>query len=645
MHTSNYKNIETIVHNIIDNDFNNVYNDNENNSLIELYNNAVNAYELSAEPIMLDSQFDIIKKYLVDNKLIEFSAGVESSFLDNVHLEKKPQVYSMLSIETKQVADFGNDCDFEDYLISRYGKNASYYYSLKYDGAAIQIVVKDSKIQYAITRGDRTQGLDVSKPLQHILEWHQANNDLSNIKAIIGEAIISKNNFAEHFAHRYKNARNAVSGLLNANKDPNAHELFKYIEFEPFKIVYDDDTVMPISNFDYYAANQMICKSSAKLTKLFRGIMSCRHTLKYNIDGIVVIPIGTNYAEINKGVYSNYLALKDVPVVAETTIKAIDFRLRNNGKLFPRLILEPVELDGSTVRHASAFNYARILNDGLFPGAKILIGKSGDIIPDVQEVIEPVYESQQFRTEYNIDAHEFNGVDLISSADTSLKRFISGIHMLNLNNVGTSTAIDLFNSGYNKITDLFNYKETALYDLYKKDSISLNNITNEITKRFTKIHIHQLVKAMRFDGIGEQSSKTISEYIVNKSTKLNNVYESRLVDSEEFEQFVSFIQQFLDRIDFAFYWHKQQLDTSKILEKICLTGSPKEFGFKTKAEFISKLKTIVPNWEFQETDVKNCQYLITDDVNSNSNKTKIAKANLKHIVTYDDYLAKFSELN
>jgi hypothetical protein len=150
---------------------------------------------------------------------------------------------------------------------------------------------------------------------------------------------------------------------------------------------------------------------------------------------------------------------------------------------------------------------------------------------------------------------------------------------------------------------------------------------------------------MRFDGIGEQSSKTISEYIVNKSTKLNNVYESRLVDSEEFEQFVSFIQQFLDRIDFAFYWHEQQLDTSKILEKICLTGSPKEFGFKTKAEFISKLKTIAPNWEFQETDVKNCQYLITDDVNSNSNKTKIAKANLKHIVTYDEYLAKFSELN
>lgn len=642
-----FKTFETISKTIVDNQYVNTFDDDYNNMLVNLYKSAVNAYELSSEPIMLDMHFDVIKEYLIRNNIIEFTAGVDdisNDFTHNVHLEKKPQVYPMLSIETKQVADFANDDEFVDFLDNRFGKGCSYYVSLKYDGAACQVVVKDSKIQYAITRGDRVNGFDISAPLANELDWFVNQSNLESIKAIIGEAIISKTNFEEHFAHRYKNARNAVSGLLNSNKDVNAKDLFKYIELKPFKLVFNDDTVMPIQDFDYYANNQCVMQNSKDVVEYFRNTMSVRHTLNYNIDGIIIIPIGTNYAEINKGLYANYLALKDVPKVAETTIKAIDFRLRNNGKLFPRLILEPVELDGSTVRHASAFNYARMLNAGLFPGAKILIGKSGDIIPDVQQVIEPVFETPNFIQEYKIYQYEFNGVDLISKEDTSLKRFIAGVHMLNLDKVGTSTAIDLFNAGYKKVVHLFKYKESDMLDKYTKNSVSLNNITEQITKRFEKIHIHHLIKSMRFDGIGEQSSKTIAEYIIDKSTVLNNVYETRLVYSEEFDIFINFIQQFLDRIDFTLYW-QQTADTtnnSKILEKICLTGSPKEFGFKTKSEFMQKLKESASNWQFEETDVKNCDYLITDDVNSNSNKTKIAKATLKNIVTYEEYLAKFT---
>lgn len=636
--------LENITREIISNHYNNVFDDAYNAKLVDLYNSAVDAYELSGEPIMLDMHFDVIKAYLIQNKIIEFSAGVNSksaAFANNVHLEKKAQVYSMLSIETKQVADFSNDEDFAKYLNDRYDINTAYYISLKYDGAAIQVVVEDGKINYVITRGDRTMGFDVSLPLKNTLYKLQSSINLHGIKSLIGEAIISKANFQEHFAHRYKNARNAVSGLLNSNKAEDAKDLWQYIDFIPFKVIYNDNTVMPISLSANMLDTQEVAKDSKEVVTMFRSYMQNREQLKYNIDGIVIVPIKGNYGDISGGVYSNYLALKDVPKVAQTKIVAIDFRLRNNGKLFPLLILEPVELDGSTVRHASAFNYARMLKDGLFPGATIVIGKSGDIIPDVQDVIEPVFETDDFRKEYHIDECEFNGVDLISSADTSLKRFIAGIHMLDLKNVGTSTAIDLFNAGYTKITHLFKYKEADMLNNYTENSISLNNITEQITKRFANIHVHHLIKSMRFDGIGEQSSKTISEYICDNSTMLQNVYERRLVDSEEFEEFCQCVTEFRDRIDFDFYWHKKHDDTTKILEKICLTGSPKPFGFKTKAEFMSKLNETAPNWHFEETDVKNCDYLITDDVNSNSNKTKIAKANLKRIVTYEEYLEKF----
>jgi hypothetical protein len=66
---------------------------------------------------------------------------------------------------------------------------------------------------------------------------------------------------------------------------------------------------------------------------------------------------------------------------------------------------------------------------------------------------------------------------------------------------------------------------------------------------------------------------------------------------------------------------------------VCMTGSPKNFGFKTKEEFITKFPNLV---EVSLTD-KQCNYLITDDYNSSSSKMGVAKKKGIKIVTYGDY--------
>jgi hypothetical protein len=64
-----------------------------------------------------------------------------------------------------------------------------------------------------------------------------------------------------------------------------------------------------------------------------------------------------------------------------------------------------------------------------------------------------------------------------------------------------------------------------------------------------------------------------------------------------------------------------------------MTGSPKTFGFATKADFISKFPTVE---EVSITD-KKCQYLITDDYNSTSNKMGVAEKKGIIIKTYGDF--------
>ena len=77
---------------------------------------------------------------------------------------------------------------------------------------------------------------------------------------------------------------------------------------------------------------------------------------------------------------------------------------------------------------------------------------------------------------------------------------------------------------------------------------------------------------------------------------------------------------------------KKEMET-KDTTYVCMTGSPKVFGFPTKAEFITKFPNLV---DVEITD-KRCQFLITDSYTSTSSKMKTAEKKGIPIKTYGDY--------
>jgi DNA ligase (NAD+) len=118
-----------------------------------------------------------------------------------------------------------------------------------------------------------------------------------------------------------------------------------------------------------------------------------RRTSIYPLDGIVV---GTNTipAKAGGGEAKNpadAMAFKAAldEQREETTVIAVEWNLSRQGNWIPRVQLEPVEIGGATIQWVSGHNAAAIQEGGLGPGARIILRRSGDVIPTIEKVLSP----------------------------------------------------------------------------------------------------------------------------------------------------------------------------------------------------------------------------------------------------------------
>lgn len=618
---------------------------------IKLYYDAKTAYETTDKTLLTDEDYDVLEHYLISNNLIEFQAGVSGDIFASYDGIKRPQKYPMLSIETIKQKQINNKEKFDSHFVNKYSPDAAnciYDITPKYDGVAIQIVIDNCKPQYAITRGDRTQGFDVSNRLAHVMSQLEIKNN--KIVVVIGEAVISKQNFKEHFGH-YKNERNAVAGLINSTKNKANQELCKYIDFIAFKYVYENGEVGAVSYIDFNVTQNVKCASStaAKFNELYEvatDMLSEIDKNEYRCDGVVILCTDQDIKATKNGYYYAYTAFKNVADEEIFKIVDIEFRPRNNGSLFPVAILDGKELDGSFVKRVSVFNYGTMMEKGLFPGAIIKLSKSGDIIPHIQEVIEPAYETQEFRDKHGLtkDNTTFNGTDIFfDGVNIEKKKFINAVICAGFDSIGYSIANSLYEAGYTSILQLFDYDPKRLAHKYALGSITANNIAKQIETKLINCKLSKLVFLMRFNGIGGVSAKRLAKHIKSilcgngDAIAKFNKYEKEVLRSQEYQHFINFVKTNTHRVVMDEDEVAQNVNFDKLVVKICMTGSPKQFGWKTKAEFIKALEEVHTHIHYQEVSVKDATFLITDDVNSNSSKTKEAKKHNKTIITYSDF--------
>jgi DNA ligase (NAD+) len=274
----------------------------------------------------------------------------------------------------------------------------------KFDGVSTSLQYRDGVFVRGLTRGDGAVGEDISVNLRTIrnlpLRLTDTHRPVPANLEVRGEVLIRRERFERFNQVRESrglpilaNPRNATSGALRRN-DPA--EVARYpLEFQAYALV-GPATAGFSSHTDTLRALEQWGFTSEGLAERVRGGDACldyhrrlearRFELPFDMDGIVAklddLSLRERLGSTSRATRWQY-AHKFAAVEAVTTLRAIEIQVGANGRLTPRAHLDPVEVLGVTVRHASLHNAEHVASLGLRVGAKVFVRRAGDVIPQV----------------------------------------------------------------------------------------------------------------------------------------------------------------------------------------------------------------------------------------------------------------------
>jgi NAD-dependent DNA ligase len=233
----------------------------------------------------------------------------------------------------------------------------------------------------------------------------------------------------------------------------------------------------------------------------------------------------------------------------------------------------------------------------------------------------------------------FDGIHLMCQNENCVgkiaKKLSSAASMLDLKNIGGKTlepfAVD-FNNMYDLMHNILLLEKNHRTYTLDKYGIKADSRSHEIfVKAFTTIKsltYEQVIISLGYENVGKKLSLQIAKEhcgMIPDYTGLEKALVAML-HRPEVEQTIKSAVSSLEHLGVT-------IDKPKVRTGIpvCLTGSPKEFGYKSKEEFLNKFPGIV------ESDLKEAQYLITDSYDSTSSKMKVAEKRGVIIKTYGDF--------
>ena len=369
-------------------------------------------YYVEDSPEIADSEYDEMMNRLIEleDKYPEFksedspSARVGGSPIDA--FEKVEHSQQMLSLDNAF-----NGEDLKDFA-SRVRKNLAvdinydYIVEHKIDGLALIIRYENGSLELALTRGDGQVGENVTANVKTIAAIPLKLNKEIDIE-LRGEVYIPDDRFKELNEKRldaglepFANPRNAAAGSIR-QLDPKvaaerplsflAYDIINLADGEQIETHLDELELLEEIGFKVGWYQQE--SSVEKIIEICADWVEKEEELNYGIDGMV---IKLNQLELREELGSTSKAPRwaiayKFPAQQKTTfVRDIIISIGRTGALTPTAMLEPVEVDGSTVSRATLHNEDEIRRKDVRIGDKVLIQKAGDIIPEVVKVIKDV---------------------------------------------------------------------------------------------------------------------------------------------------------------------------------------------------------------------------------------------------------------
>jgi DNA ligase (NAD+) len=392
-----------------------------------------------------------------------------------------------------------------------------YVISYKLDGISALLHKLNGKI-FLYTRGNGTEGQDIS----HVLKYININtNKLEEGDAIRGELIISRINF-KTIEKLMANSRNAVSGIINTKKpDPLMLKLVDFVAYwvlspslkQSDQMLYIEKKKFITKCVDYQVKNKITTEELSEM--LLKG----RKDYKYEIDGVVVIDSSKYYPIIPDSNPEFGFAFKQVLTdqIAETTVVDVIWEISKDMYIKPKIKVDTVELLGSEITYATAFNAKYIVDNNIGPGSKVKIIKSGDVIPYIMEILSksdsgkpkmPSIEYEWNETEVDIIAMNLDDENMEKLIIKKLTYFFS---TLNVKFMGEGTVAKFVENGYDDLWKILSADKNKIKQIDGFGVKSVDKIYQSIDEGLTNRQMYDIMGASQIfgRGIGTRKFKLI----------------------------------------------------------------------------------------------------------------------------------------
>ena len=418
-------------------------------------------------------------------------------------------------------------------------KLGGFYCELKIDGLAIELIYEDGVLKIGSTRGDGTIGENVTQNLKTIeaipLSLNAKRYPLNAGLVVRGEVFITKKEFDRINREQkkkgdaiYANPRNLAAGSVR-QLDPAVTESRKMDSYAYSlitdlnqKVHEEEHKILHDLGFKTNPHNKF-CKNLEEVQKFRDYWETRRDKLNYEIDGIVVI-VNDNRMFQKLGIVGKApraaIAYKFSPRESTTKVKDIIVSVGRTGVLTPVAVLEPVEIGGTTVSRATLHNEDEIRRLDVRIGDTVVVGRAGDVIPDIKKVIKELRTGKErifhFPTKCpacggpvkRIEgeaAHKCINKNCPAIKREAIYHFVSKGAM-NIDGVGPKIVDQLMDAGLIKdVADLYTLKKDDLLNLERFADKSADNTINSMQER-KKVPLDRFIFALGIPHVGSETA-------------------------------------------------------------------------------------------------------------------------------------------
>lgn len=377
--------------------------------LREQLKRADEAYYQEAAPLMSDREYD---RLLEELRKLEDQYNLQSSDSPTRRVGGEPtrefpsvlHPVPMLSLSNTYSREELDDFDRRVKNILGHS-HFSYMTELKYDGMAIRLVYENGLLVLGATRGDGTEGDDITANIRTIRDVPlQLKRPCPDLLEVRGEAYMELAAFAKLNNSRseqghsvFANPRNATAGTLKL-QDP-AVVARRPIRMFAYDLLINDNNrsrtqyekLDMLESFGLRVCKyRSLCRDITEVHKVITSWDAIRKDLPYETDGVVIKVNEERYREILGQTAKAprwAIAYKFESEQAVSRIRDITLQVGRLGTITPVAELEPVSLAGTTVKRATLHNEEEIRRKDIRKGDQVVVEKAGEIIPQVVNVV------------------------------------------------------------------------------------------------------------------------------------------------------------------------------------------------------------------------------------------------------------------